>query len=266
MKRTMVWRFCVCLVLLAGLGLAPASCGQQEPASKLSELVQNYDVIIMKHCYPASAVLPDNGDPDPASSRQSLENYKAVYRLLREEFDANPDTLFILWTLPPLHRLVTPSQGDKDGNAARATEFSGWMKTDFLTEDGQHPNIRVFDFRGLVMDPADNFLKYDFERSHESSDSHPNDAANNYAGPVFGQFIADSTLKFFGEQKASEGVDIVFLHHSTGQNVYEYKDGGVADWMEDYNQANGTKLQLHDSWYPADNNMPVHYYKVWLAD
>jgi len=263
-RNSSLWRLCGCLVLLAGLVLPLAACGQSEPEQTLTELTQEYDVIIMKHCYPASAVLPDTGNADPSSSRQSLENYKAVYRLLRDRFDASPDTLFILWTLPPLHRLVSPSQGDRDSNAARATEFSGWMKTDFLTEGGPHPNIRVFDFRSLVMDPADNFLKYDFERDHESSDSHPNDAANNYAGPVFAQFIADESAAFFGDQKTAEGVDIMFLHHSTGGNVYEYKDKGVADWMKDYNQANGTKLQLHESWYPPDNNMPVHYYQAWL--
>ena len=259
------WRLGACLVLLLSLALPLGSCGKTETEATFAELTQNYDVIIMKHCYPSSGVLPDTGSADPASSRQSLENYKAVYRLLRDKFDANPDTLFILWTLPPLHRLVEPSQGDKDSNAARATEFSTWMQTDFLTEGGEHPNIRIFDFRGLVVDPADNFLKYEYERSHDGSDSHPDDAANNDAGPKFAQFIADAGAAFFGSQTAAEGVDVIFLHHSTGQNVYEYPDKGVEGWMRDYNQANGTNIRLTDLWYPADDNMPVDYYRAWLA-
>ena len=153
----------------------------------LDSLVQNYDVIIMKHCYPSSSILADAaGEPD-FSSRQSIANYKAIYRALRAEFDAHPDKLFIVWTLPPRHRLDT----DAD-EAARATQFSQWLKTDFLTEGGSHPNIRVFDFRSIVMDPSTNFLKYEYEKSHTIGDSHPNDAANNVAGPLFAQFIVDA--------------------------------------------------------------------------
>lgn len=102
--------------------------------AQLSDLVADYDVVIMKHCYPASDVFEDVGVIGPSSPRQCLENYRAIYRLLRDMFDENPDTLFILWTLPPRHSLFEPLDGDKDANAARATAFSNWLKRDFLTE------------------------------------------------------------------------------------------------------------------------------------
>lgn len=106
-----------------------------------SELVANYGVIVIKHCFPSSDILEDIGKADPASPRQSQENYQAIYRLLRDMFDKNPNTLFIVWTLPPRHRLFEPSGGSQDANAARATAFSNWLKGDFLKEGGIHPTF-----------------------------------------------------------------------------------------------------------------------------
>lgn len=237
------------------------------PSEKnFSELIQDYDVIIMKHCYPASDVLDDTGLIDPSSIRQSSENYKAIYRLLRNKFDQNPDTLFIIWTLPPRHRLFEPSEGDKDANASRATEFSNWLMGDYLTEDGPHPNIYIWDFRGLVMDTNTNFLKYEYELDHNASDSHPNSLANNHAGPQFAKFIVDTIADFYGDNKVGEEVKVVFLHHSTGANVYKYTDLGVPAWIDRYNKNNGVYFSIDDIWYPSGNNMPVHYYRSWLID
>jgi hypothetical protein len=231
----------------------------------LSDLVADYDVVIMKHCYTASDVLEDVGIPDPSSPRKSLENYKAVYRLLRNEFDKHSDTLFILWTLPPRHRLFEPSDGDKDTNAARATEFSNWLKTYFLTEGGDHSNIYILNFRDIVVDPNNNFLKYEYESNHNTSDSHPKKLANNNAGTQFAKFIVDSIANFYGSSKAGKGAKIVFLHHSTGLNVYQYPDLGVPAWFKEYNASKGTNYVISHKWYPWDGNMPVHYYCRWLA-
>ena len=138
--------------------------------AQLLDLVTDYDVVIMKHCYPASDVFEDVGVIGPSSPRQCLENYRAIYRLLRDMFNENPDTLFILWTLPPRHRLFEPSDGHKDANAAKATAFSNWLKGDFLTEGGPRHNIFIWDFRELVMDLSTNFLRYEYELSHSRSD------------------------------------------------------------------------------------------------
>ncbi|MCP4607482.1 MAG: hypothetical protein GY845_02025 [Planctomycetes bacterium] len=225
------------------------------------ELVEEYDVIIMKHCYPASNILEDIGSPDPSSARRSIENYQAVYQLLRAKFDEHPDTMFIVWTLPPLHRLAT----DPD-KAARATEFSQWMTTDFLTEDGPHPNIYVWDFRGIVMNPNTNFLKSKYERDHEISDSHPNDTANNVAGPQFAKFIVDSIAYFTSGITSGQEAKIIFLHHSTGRNVYKYPDLGIPDWFDNYNDTNGTEFEIYKDVYPSKGNMPVYYYRKWIAN
>ncbi|MBI5895770.1 MAG: hypothetical protein HZB24_07135, partial [Desulfobacterales bacterium] len=116
------------------------------------------------------------------------------YRALRSLMDGYPNTIFIVWTLAPLHRLATSPD-----DAARAKQFVDWVNTDFLTEDGNHPNIFIFDFWGIVAedDPTPvngqvNCLRYAFESSHDSGDSHPNQSANEVAGPAFAQRIVDA--------------------------------------------------------------------------
>ena len=164
----------------------------------MDNLVQNYDVIIYKHCYPGSDILADTGSPDISSDRKSLENYKLQYRALRDLMDKYPDTIFILWTLPPRRESETNA-----ANAARATQFSEWVKNEFLTEDGKsHPNIYIFDYRSITVGP-DNFLADEYVGD---SSSHPNDAGNNAAGPLFAQFIVDSIYDFVNNKSASRNV------------------------------------------------------------
>jgi hypothetical protein len=109
--------------------------------------------------------------------------------------DAYPNNKFIVWTLAPLHRLATNEQ-----EAARAAEFVQWVKNTWLQEDEkEHPNIYIFDFFELVAEHDNapqngkvNCLKYGYEKSHVSNDSHPNTAANAYVGPIFAQFIVNT--------------------------------------------------------------------------
>ena len=175
-------------------------CDSSDPDIEcLDSMVEDYDVIILKHCYPGSDVLADIGNPSVSSDRKSLENYKLQYRALRDLMDTFPDTIFIVWTLAPRHRLAT----DAD-NAARAAQFVDWIKNDFLTEDGKsHPNIFIFDLWGIVAEQNPNpqngevnCLKYEYERSHTGSDSHPNTEANEVAGPLFAERIVNVIQSF----------------------------------------------------------------------
>jgi hypothetical protein len=234
------------------------------PEPRFSDLVADNDVVIMKHCFPASDILEDIGKADPASPRQSLENYKVIYRRLRDMFDIYPNKLFIIWTLPPRHRLFELSDGSKEVNAARATKFSNWLNGDFINDGGYHPNIYIWDFRALVMDPNTNFLKYEYESSHHSPDSHPNRLANSEVSPRFAQYIVDAIGKYYGRGQVEHGRKIVFLHHSTGLNIYRYPPPGIAAWFDQYNTTRGTDYLISHQWYPRDGNMPVHYYRNWL--
>jgi hypothetical protein len=61
---------------------------------------------------------------------------------------------------------------------------------------------------------------------------------------------------------------IIFLHHSTGQGVYN--DGNVATWISNYNTAHSTNYQISDRWYPsdpypyADDNYSYDYWNLWI--
>lgn len=152
----------------------------------LDNLAATYDVIVWKQCYPGADVLADTGEGDVGSSRKSLENYKLQYRSLRNVMGNYPETNFVVFTLVPRHRLATNAS-----NASRAKEFVDWVKNEWLLEDGQdHTNINIFDFWGYYAG-GDNYLKYEYERSHTGSDSHPNTLANQTIGPIFSQFLVD---------------------------------------------------------------------------
>ena len=174
------------------------NCGEQY-GECLNSMAADHDVIIFKHCYPGSDIFAGTGAASVSSSRKTLKNYKLQYRALRGLMDDFPDTIFIVWTLAPRHRLATNAD-----NAARAAEFVNWVKNDFLTEDGQaHPNIFIFDFWGIVAEQksnpengAINCLKYEYERSHSDSDSHPNTLANETAGPIFAERIVNVIESF----------------------------------------------------------------------
>ncbi len=175
------------------------SCNTENPRIEcISKLAANNDLVIFKHCFPGADIKPNTGKPDVSSDVKTLENYKEQYRALRSVLDSYPDTKFMVWTLVPLHRLATTPEV-----AGRAFDFVQWVKNDWLKEDGgQHPNILIFDYFSLVAEldqkPANGVtycLKYEFEKSHTNSDSHPNVAANKFAGPVFAKAIAKAFVK-----------------------------------------------------------------------
>jgi len=166
----------------------------------LDNILQNYDVVVFKHCFPGAAIVADDGNPAIGSSAKTLANYKLQYRALRGLMDQYSQKKFIVWTLAPLHRLDTNAE-----NAGRAGEFVNWVKTSWLTEDGKsHPNIYIFNFFGLTAElsatPVNgkvNCLKYNYEISHTDIDSHPNSFANQTVGPVFAQFIVNTIRNQF---------------------------------------------------------------------
>jgi len=164
----------------------------------LSSIASKCELVIYKHCFPGASINADIGKPDVTSSRQSLENYKLQYRALRTLMDGMPDKKFMVWTLVPLHRLATNAD-----EAKRAHEFVDWVKNEWLTEDGQnHPNIFIFDFYSLTAELDQNpvngqqfCLKYEYEYSHSSYDSHPNTLANQTIGPIFAQAVVNVLAK-----------------------------------------------------------------------
>ncbi|MFH0952472.1 MAG: hypothetical protein V1838_04835 [Patescibacteria group bacterium] len=63
-----------------------------------------------------------------------------------------------------------------------------------------------------------------------------------------------------------DAMKIIFLHHSTGENIW---NGGVANWFNKYNADNGTNYQITEQNFPKDSpygweNYPYDYWNIWV--
>jgi len=64
----------------------------------------------------------------------------------------------------------------------------------------------------------------------------------------------------------SDEIDIIFLHHSTGENIW---NGGVSKWFVQYNSKHDTHFQIVEQNFPEDspygwNNYPYDYWNIWV--
>jgi len=144
-----------------------------------NNILGNHEVIAFKSCYPASDITSD----------AMLEQYKTWYLEIRDVFDQYPNHMFVVMSQPPRHRLRTDV-----AQADRARAFALWLGSEeFLAG---HDNIVYFDFFNFLAHPDDgsatrNMLKWEYERGHEDTDSHPNQLANETVGPVFVEFLCE---------------------------------------------------------------------------
>ena len=156
-------------------------------------------IIMFKTCYPGSNLTADGAEPgDTMSPEKTLANYKAVYRELADVFAANPETLFIPVTAPPLS---PAGKGYVKENAARARRFNTWLAGEWL--DGYAgktglSNVAVFNFFDILTNADDhpagpNGLR---EEYREGTDSHPTRAGNKAATGAFIPFIAAAVKAF----------------------------------------------------------------------
>lgn len=146
----------------------------------LDELAASHDVIVFKHCFPVSRVLPDDGTPSTASPKRTLANYRLQYEALKTRLHQFPRTTFIVWTGPALTQASTTSE-----EAERARQFATWVKE---TWDEKGDNIFVWDFReletegGLYLKPG---------HAHGPTNAHPSRAFAAKAAPLLGRRIVD---------------------------------------------------------------------------
>jgi hypothetical protein len=59
---------------------------------------------------------------------------------------------------------------------------------------------------------------------------------------------------------------VVYLHHSTGGCIW---DGGVPEWIADYNSSNATRYSIEEVAYPSSGgygwqNYPYDYWNIWI--
>jgi hypothetical protein len=164
----------------------------EEPTLEI--LTGEYDVIIFKHCFPVSDVLPDTGDPDISSPEKRLENYRLQYEALKKKMRGFPDTKFIIWTSAP--RVENTSlktriaeffrrRSPQKENAARSREFVEWVRSQW---DEPGDNIFVWDFFELATGGG-NFIKKEYAEA--PGNSHPNGPFSQKAAAAFCGRIVD---------------------------------------------------------------------------
>jgi hypothetical protein len=128
----------------------------------LEILTGRYRVIIFKHCFPVSNIVPCAGKSSVDSDVKCIDNYKLQYRALREKLLSFPECKFLVWTGAALVRGATDR-----ASAERAREFFGWVRDEW---DQPGDNIFIWDFFELETEGG-LYLKDEYACS--STDSHP---------------------------------------------------------------------------------------------
>ena len=151
---------------------------KNEPTLEI--LTKQYNLIIIKHCYPVGDILEDNDKPEIDSSEKRIENYKLQYIALRQKFLEFPDTKFMILTGAARVKATTT-----ESKARRAKEFFDWVKNEWLSPKD---NIFIFDFFELETEGT-LYLKPEY--AINQNDSHPNKAFAKRVAPYFCKCIVE---------------------------------------------------------------------------
>lgn len=98
-------------------------------------------------------------------------------------------------------------------------------------------------------------------------------------------FISCSGKKTVSDDSDKMKTNILFLHHSTGENIWYgnrstprsvirktvYKESAVSWWFRQYNKTNGTDYTIVEQKFPKRepygwNNYPYDYYNIWVKN
>jgi hypothetical protein len=150
----------------------------EEPTLEI--LTREYDVIIFKHCYPASRISADTIASDINSEAKTLKNYKLQYEALKKKMHEFPNNKFIVWT--PAVFLKNQMTEDE---ALRTQEFYKWVLSQW-NEKGD--NIFIWDF--YKYETGGGLFMLD-EYSEGPANSHPNKEFSAKTAPLFSKFIID---------------------------------------------------------------------------
>ena len=133
----------------------------EEPTLEI--LTKEYQVIIFKHCFPVSNIMPDQDTVDINSEIKTISNYKLQYSALRDKLNEFPDTKFILFTgAAQVRSNITEEE------AKRANEFFKWVVDDWDLPDD---NIYLYDLYSLETEGG---LYFKDEYAISAGNSHPN--------------------------------------------------------------------------------------------
>lgn len=136
------------------------------------EQLRAFDLIMMKSCYPNSAIDDD----------EAFVAARSTYAGLLDALVHWPGTAFVLLTSPPL----TPRHTRPD-QAERAARLARWLVT------GPVPaNVRVFDLRAALAQPEGpqaGMLRREYRRRWRV-DSHPNRRGSAAAAQALADYLA----------------------------------------------------------------------------
>jgi hypothetical protein len=150
---------------------------KEEPTLEI--LTREYDVIILKHCFPVCNIQADK-DSSVGSDYKSISNFKLQYKALKDKMHQFPETKFIVWTgAAQLKSEVTEEE------AKRAREFFSWVCNEW---DTPGDNIFIWDFYNLQ---TEGNLYFSKKYSAGFGDSHPNSKFSGYAARLFFNRIID---------------------------------------------------------------------------
>ncbi len=190
------------------------------PANTFSHMLQ-HDVIIFKSCFPSSDI----------QSEEQFRDYQRYFLSIRDAIDQHPDKLFIPFTTPPL----VPNSTSPEA-ATRARQWAEYLTSDEYLEG--HPNIFVFDIFTLLAD-EDGYLREEYRP--DEWDSHPNEFANQTAGPVLVAFVDEAIRSFTPGAAAPEagpeepGVEAPTTE--AGAVIDDFEEGDLADrwwvWVDE---------------------------------
>ena len=164
----------------------------EEPTLEI--LAGEYDVIIFKHCFPVSDIVPDTGDPEVSSDVKRLENYKLQYEALKNKMKEFPETTFIVWTAAPRVKITSiktriaeylKRRSVQTENAERARTFVEWVRSEW---DEPGDNIFIWDLFELATG-EEIFLKKEYAEA--PGNSHPDQEFSKTAAEAFCQRITD---------------------------------------------------------------------------
>lgn len=158
-------------------------------------------VVLFKSCFPNSWIDSEGDEPgDPEMCEHTSANYRAAYRALLPHFAAHRETLFVVFTAPPIAMTSKDrlkvfikymlGKSDSLSNAGeRIRSFNNWLKD---VESGwlanyPHNNVAVFDYYDILTDYGrSNWSQYG---SQGGKDSHPSAEGNSLAAKEFVKFL-----------------------------------------------------------------------------
>lgn len=150
----------------------------KEPTLEI--LTGKYQVIVFKHCFPVSKIVPCTGKPTVDSDVKCIPNYKLQYMALKEKLRSFPECKFLIWTGAAL------VSGSTDrASAERAREFFEWVRDEW---DQPGDNIFIWDFFELETEGG-LYLKDNYARS--STDPHPSGEFAKRVMPLFCDRLVD---------------------------------------------------------------------------